>query len=197
MGTIIDFIRHGEPEGGSCYRGHSIDDPLSEKGWLQMRTAVEGNCPWTQVVSSPLLRCNAFAQELCEKNTLPLRIDDRFKEVGFGAWEGLTREQVQARDLQQYNAFYADPVNRRPSGAEPLKVFIARVAQAVDAVVADFAGQHVLVVAHAGVIRAAVAHALNAPAGAAYRLQVVNAGLTRICHSAAGFKLEFLNRERI
>ena len=43
--TIIDLIRHGEPEGGRAFRGHSIDDPLSEKGWQQM---------WDVLAKSPL-----------------------------------------------------------------------------------------------------------------------------------------------
>ena len=34
--TIIDLLRHGEPLGGSRYRGNRIDDPLTEKGWRQM-----------------------------------------------------------------------------------------------------------------------------------------------------------------
>lgn len=197
METIIDLIRHGEPEGGSRYRGNSIDDPLSEKGWAQMRATVAGACPWQRVVSSPLARCHAFAQELCQQNALPLTTDDRLKEVGFGAWEGFTREQVQARNLAQYNAFYADPVNHRPPGAEPLGEFFARVSQALEEVVANFSGQHILLVAHAGVIRAALAHVLEVPEGAAYRVQVVNAGLTRICHEADSYRLEFVNRETV
>ena len=31
--TLVDFIRHGEPEGGRRYRGNAVDDVLSEKGW--------------------------------------------------------------------------------------------------------------------------------------------------------------------
>lgn len=197
METIIDFMRHGEPEGGSRYRGNSIDDPLSEKGWLQMRAAVGDVCPWGRVVSSPLVRCHAFAYELCERNSLPLVTDDRFKEVGFGDWEGYTRGEIQARNMAQYQAFYADPVNQRPPGAEPLKQFFARVSAALDSVVTEFAGQHILVVAHAGVVRAAVAHALDAPAASAYRMQVVNAGLSRIRHDVDGFTLEFFNREYV
>ena len=38
--TIIDLIRHGQPQGGSVYRGHGVDDPLSELGWQQMWKAV-------------------------------------------------------------------------------------------------------------------------------------------------------------
>lgn len=195
--TVIDFIRHGEPQGGKRYRGSSIDDALSEKGWAQMRATVGDACPWAQIVSSPLLRCQAFARELCQQHGVPLLLDDRLKEVGFGDWEGFTRAQIQARNLVQYQDFYADPVNKRPPGAEPLDRFFARVSAAFKNMAEDFPGQHVLVVAHAGVIRAVMAHVLHIPAAAAYRVQVRNAGLTRFVGNDDGFILEFLNRSDV
>jgi len=197
METIIDFIRHGEPEGGNRFRGSSIDDALSEKGWSQMRSAVGDTCPWTQIVSSPLVRCHAFASELSQQHHVSLAVDDCLKEVGFGDWEGFTRAEIQARDLSGYQAFYADPVRDRPPGAEPLDVFFARVSGALETIVTDFSGQHVLVVAHAGVIRAVMAHVLDIPAVAAYRIAVVNAGLSRVRYESGCFQLVFLNRKRI
>ncbi|MCF6336412.1 MAG: alpha-ribazole phosphatase family protein [Gammaproteobacteria bacterium] len=197
METVIDFIRHGEPEGGRRFRGHSIDDVLSEKGWTQMRRVVESGCPWTQIVSSPLVRCHAFADELNQQHHVPVRIDDRLKEVGFGSWEGLTHDEIQARELSDYQAFYRDPVSNRPPGAEPLDVFFARVSSALKTIVADFSGQHVLVVAHAGVIRAIMAHVLDIPAMAVYRIQVVNAGLSRVRYESDCFQLVFLNRKSV
>ena len=197
METVIDLIRHGEPEGGRRFRGHSIDDALSEKGWEQMRLAVEGGCPWTQIVSSPLIRCYDFACELNQQHHTPLRVDDRLKEVGFGDWEGFTPTEIQAHDLSRYHAFYADPVNNRPPGAEPLDVFFTRVSDALKTIVTDFKGQHVLVVAHAGVIRAVMAHVLDIPEAAVYRIQVVNAGLSRIHYGSDRFQLGFLNRKCI
>ena len=44
VNTTIDLIRHGEPVGGRKYRGQ-IDDPLSDKGWTQMRQAVADHKP--------------------------------------------------------------------------------------------------------------------------------------------------------
>lgn len=82
--TLIDMLRHGEPVGGRRYRGQT-DDPLSDKGWRQMRAATAETRPWTAIVSSPLLRCRAFAEELAGQTGLPLAVDDRLKEVGFGA----------------------------------------------------------------------------------------------------------------
>ena len=61
--TTIDLIRHGEPVGGSKYRGQT-DDPLSEKGWEQMRAAVGDHRPWEAILTSPLARCRAFAEKL-------------------------------------------------------------------------------------------------------------------------------------
>jgi alpha-ribazole phosphatase/probable phosphoglycerate mutase len=37
--TTLDLLRHGESVGGRKYRGQT-DDPLSEKGWAQMRDVV-------------------------------------------------------------------------------------------------------------------------------------------------------------
>jgi hypothetical protein len=31
--TLIDLIRHGQPEGGRRIRGNGCDDPLSPLGW--------------------------------------------------------------------------------------------------------------------------------------------------------------------
>ena len=94
MSTTLDLMRHGEPVGGRRYRGQ-IDDPLSEKGWAQMRAAVGELAPWDRIVSSPLLRCRAFAEALASAHGLPLTLDERLKEVGFGAWEGKTAAEIE------------------------------------------------------------------------------------------------------
>lgn len=191
--TVVDLIRHGEPVGGHIYRGHTIDDPLSEKGWAQMRAAVEGIAGWDVIVSSPLLRCRAFAEELAARLSIPLEIEAQFKEVGFGMREGLTPDEVIATRGSEYVSFYSDPVSMRPEGAEDLDAFIARVSNAYDALIARYAGKCVLVVSHAGVMRAVIAHVLGAPPAAMYCIQINNAGGARIQHAAHGPRLQMLN----
>lgn len=192
--TTIDLIRHGKPSGHSTYRGHGIDDPLSETGWKQMWDALNGYTAWDQVVSSPLRRCSDFARELASKNNLPVYIDDRFKEVGFGDWEGHTREEIQANSPEAYRAFYQDPVNNRPPGAESLEDFFHRVSEGYVSLLENYGGQHILVVCHAGVIRAILSHVLRIPPVVAYRVKIDNAGVTRIRHNEVGVNLEFHNR---
>lgn len=177
--TLIDLLRHGEPVGGRRYRGW-VDDPLSARGWAEMRAAVAGVRPWTVVVSSPLARCRAFAEVLAQEMGLALMIEPRFKEAGFGLWEGRTASEIEAAAPGAVRAFKRDPAAQRPPGAEPLAIFHARVTQAFEALVTDHAGGHPLVVTHAGVIRMVIAHVLGMPAAHAYRIQVASAARARI-----------------
>lgn len=176
--TLIDFLRHGEPEGGRRYRGQ-IDDPLSAKGWGEMRAAVARPRPWQAIFTSPLARCRAFAEALAGEIGLPLAIEPRFMEVAFGAWEGKTAAELTAVDPDQVFDFKRDPVRHRPPGAEPLADFYARVAAGFDDLAAAHAGRHVLVVAHAGVMRMAMCRVLGLPPEHAYRIQVSSAAMAR------------------
>jgi alpha-ribazole phosphatase len=177
--TTIDLMRHGEPVGGRRYRGQ-IDDPLSDKGWAQMRQAIAGHSPWKTIISSPLRRCSEFARELSEQLEIALEFDTRLKEVGFGTWEGLTGEQVQELDDQALQKFYSDPITHRPAGAEPLDAFSERVNQAYLDIVHRHAGQHILILTHAGVIRSILQETLLAPLASMYRISIDTASLTRI-----------------
>ncbi len=178
--TVIDLIRHGQPQGGHLYRGHKINDPLSEEGWQQMWQAVGDYNQWQQIISSPLLRCTEFATQLSQKNNIPLQIEDDFKEIGFGSWEGLSREQVKKNNLFEYNNFYADPVNNRPANSENLNTFIQRVIASYLRLVEQFKNKNILIIAHAGVIRAILAHIIKTPPQGIYNFKINNAVIARI-----------------
>lgn len=191
--TIIDLIRHGEPVGGRAYRGHNIDDPLSETGWQQMWDAIGDEAPWDHIITSPLERCEAFAEALMDTFNVTCSTEEDFKEVGFGSWEGKTPDEIKAANLKEYQDFYNDPVNKRPAGAEPLEKFITRVTTAFDRQVKEHAGKHILIVAHAGVNRAIIAHALHAAPIGLYRINVKNAGMSRLKHNDLGTHLLYHN----
>ena len=191
--TIIDLIRHGEPKGGRAFRGHSIDDPLSEKGWQQMWDAVGDDLPWNQIITSPLERCQAFAEALMDTYDIPCETEDSFKEVGFGSWEGRTPDEIKNDNLKEYQNFYLDPVNARPQGAENLDLFIQRVTQAYQQTIERHQGKHILIVAHAGVNRAIIAKALHAAPIGLYRIKVNNAGISRIKNDHLGSHLLYHN----
>ena len=80
--TRIDLLRHGLPEGGHRYRGHGIDDALSETGWRQMWAAVGDDWPWDGIFCSPMARCRPFAEELGRSSGLRVVVDERLRVHG-------------------------------------------------------------------------------------------------------------------
>jgi Fructose-2,6-bisphosphatase len=178
--TLVDLMRHGEPQGGQGYRGQGIDDPLSPLGWEQMRRAVGARCRWDQIISSPLSRCWLFAAELAAQHTLPLAIDPAFREIGMGDWEGRSHLEIRRHESERFAAFKRDPVAFRPPGGEPLESFQHRIVTAYERQIAVYPGRRLLIVCHAGVIRALLGHVLGARPERWYRLQIDHASISRI-----------------
>lgn len=187
--TRLDFLRHGQPEGGNRFRGNGVDDPLSELGWAQMRATTNTIGDWQHIVSSPMQRCHAFAKWLASERTLPMTVEKDLREVGFGSWEGTARHTLMTERQAEYEAFYRDPVHNRPPGAEALADFGQRVAAIFDALLDRHRGERILVVAHAGVIRAAIGHVLQSPPACWYRAEVMNAALTRFADDGTARRL--------
>jgi len=177
--VLIDLMRHGEPRGGRRYRGQT-DDPLSEKGWQQMWDAVGDYRGWQHIVTSPLLRCAAFANALAERIGVGVTHDERLQEVGFGEWEGKLPAEICADDPYRLFRFRLDPLAHAPQDAEPLLQFHARVGAAWRDMASGYLGNHVLEVGHAGVIRMILAHALDLSPQNVYRINISNAAFSRI-----------------
>jgi len=152
--TYIDIIRHGEPEGGRRYRGHGIDDALSDRGWQQMWAAMPEKPPWNHIITSPMARCQKFAEALATRMGIDYSVHEQLKEIGFGVWEGRTPEDIEANEGDALERFIEDPVHNRPQGAEPLDEFARRVWTVYEETLQDHVGEHILMVGHAGVIRA-------------------------------------------
>lgn len=191
MSTRIDVIRHGEPVGGRRYRGHGVDDPLTDAGWQQMWDAVGNRTGWQYIATSPLSRCLDFTQALSKRLKIGYSIDDRFKEIGFGIWEGLSPDEILSMHPDALKRFYKDPISNRPDGAEPLESFSRRVWQAYQEIVQKHTNQNVLIVAHAGVIRAITANLLGMKLNRVYSSLKIEYGgiLTSIIEEGAAPKL--------
>jgi len=181
--TLLDLLRHGEAAPGLCL-GREFDPPLTQRGWAQMRAAVSCGLPWDGVVSSPSTRCAAFAEEVAGRLGLACTCDPRFRELGFGAWEGRDWGGLYAEAGERLVDFQRDPLglgglNPAPGG-EAYGAFEARVGQAWDGLLEAAAGGHWLLVAHAGVIRQILRRVLGIPPRRLFAIQVPHAGLTRI-----------------
>lgn len=165
----LSLLRHGEPVGGRIYRGNQ-DDPLTPKGWQQMLDSTEGQM-WDLITSSPLLRCQAFAQHLQTQQHSQLVLLKDFTELGFGDWQGLSASAI---GQERVNAFKRNPIDNQPPNAENLYDFQHRVLTAFNDVMTKKSNA-TLIVAHAGVIRVIKSHLLNLPIEKMYTIEVMSA----------------------
>lgn len=179
--TIIDLIRHGEPVGGERLRG-AQDDPLSELGWQQMRQSVGSYKPWSKLLTSPLLRCHEFTQELSTKLDLTYETNKAFREISFGEWEGLRVKDLMTKEPDALRKYWKDPDNCAPKGAERLSDFTQRIHSAWDDLLMKNQGEHTLLVCHGGVIRAILSHVLGMPKENLWNFDVPYANVSRIVY---------------
>lgn len=177
--TIIDLLRHGDVEGGQKYRGQ-LDDPLSEQGWNQLRTATANKQNWQHIITSPLKRCAEFANELAQIQSLPIQIENEFKEVSFGLWEGKTADELLEKEADKIKKYWSDPVHTTPPQGENLLAFEKRVLNGWGNILNQFQGKHVLLISHAGVLRIILCHILGMPLTELFKLDVGLAKASRI-----------------
>ncbi|WP_299877068.1 histidine phosphatase family protein [uncultured Cocleimonas sp.] len=188
--TIIDILRHGEPEGGSMYRGGGTDHHLSDVGWKQMHRSVERNtADWSSIITSPMLRCSEFAQQLADSKDIPIEEVENFREAGYGKWEGRTATEIMRESEKEYWNFFDDPVKHRPENAELLEFFTPRVNDAFGKLLSDHQGQHVLLVTHLGVTRAILGIILGMPLASQQLIDMPFAGMVRIINDRKGLRL--------
>ncbi len=195
--TIIDLLRHGEPEGGRMYRGGGVDHALSEAGWGHMHASVERRIEdsqddWSAIISSPMLRCKEFATHLAKERNIPIQVAENLREAGYGNWEGRTTEEIMEEHEDDYWEFIADPVNRRPENAEPLEFFTPRINEVFGKVLTEYQGQHVLLISHLAVTRAIIGIVLGMPLASQQLIDMPFAGMIRIINDRKGLRLLLL-----
>lgn len=177
--TTIDLLRHGHCEGGKVLRGVT-DSPLSPAGWRQMQLALEPHHGWERVISSPLIRCRAFGNYFARLQKLPHILMSELREIDFGDWDGLSAEEIEAKDPLSAKAFYQHPETVVPPAGEPLVSARQRFIRAWQKILAAYEGEHLLVVGHGGGIRILLAFILGTPSNQLLPIAVPYGCLTRI-----------------
>lgn len=159
------LIRHPAVavEAGVCY-GKS-DVALAEAAdagaaSIAARLAALGARAPRRIETSPRARCASVARVLARMHGgIAPHEDARLAEMDFGAWE---MQRWDAIERAQIDAWAADFEHARAHGGESVAQFQARVSAWFDALGAG-AHERVWAVAHAGVIRAVTARALDLP----------------------------------
>ncbi|MBT4836307.1 MAG: histidine phosphatase family protein [Methylococcales bacterium] len=176
---IIDLLRHGEVEGGPCFRGKT-DDPLTTEGWQNMANVLDQTNHWQAVMSSPLKRCYEFAQHFAKKHSLSCQFDDRFSEMNFGDWDGVEVSEFSEIQKAQLKRFWNEPANNPPPNGESMTEFQERVKNAWIQLILQTDHQHILLITHAGTIRMILSLILQIPFNVINRIEIPYASMSRI-----------------
>ncbi len=149
----ILLVRHGETDGESSVRYFgSTDVDLSEEGRAQMRRLaprLAGRRIDLWLASN--LRRSWSAAAIVSRGAR-VRIEPDLREIHFGEWEGLTREEIAARDPVLFEDWQAGKEGFEYPGGEARASFQARIAGVVERLLAG-PDRFVAGVLHKGVIR--------------------------------------------
>jgi alpha-ribazole phosphatase len=164
--TWLHLIRHGEVERAAERRflGHT-DVALSATGLTQVQALARrlGGEPIEAVYASDLLRARQSAAPLAAERRVAPVADPAFREMAMGRWEGLTFEEIRAREPEAAARWLGDPATVAFPAGERLEALRGRVLPALARVLARHRGGHVALVAHGGPNRVILGEALGLP----------------------------------
>lgn len=186
MTTVL--LRHGEtPLSVEKRFAGTGDTPLTANGVAQARAAALAlkDRGLDAIVTSPLSRCRDTAAEVAAVTGLDVRVEDGFREAGFGRWEGLTFAEAGEGWPDELKAWLADPA-AAPPGGESFAQVSRRVRTALDKLKVRYRERTVLVVSHVTPIKLLVKDALGAPMSSLYRMHLDVAALSSIDWYADG-----------
>ncbi|MCP1386786.1 bifunctional RNase H/acid phosphatase [Corynebacterium sp. TA-R-1] len=165
--TRFVLLRHGQTAHSAERRYSGTSDPeLTEVGQAQARRAATTLATMGKVdviVTSPQRRARQTAAACAEALGVPedaIEVVEDFRELDFGAFEGLTRQEAQERDPDAFGAWEASASEKPPSG-ESLAQLHRRVTRARLMVQKAHEGKTVLVVTHMTPIKSVIRQALG------------------------------------
>ncbi len=145
---MLYLMRHGAPQVAGRMLGRT-DDPATEAGIAACVARAEG-LDVERIHASDLIRARACATAIGEPRAIAIEVDPRWRELDFGAWDGLAPAAIDPAGLA---AFYEDPDASPPPDGEIWSALQGRVTHAL----AAMPPVSTLVVTHGGAIRAALA----------------------------------------
>ena len=185
----IYLIRHTKTDTakGLCYGQSDValaDSFAEEVQQLQQKLPeLKGGY---KVFSSPLTRCLQLAEQFSETVTT----DKRLLEVHFGDWENSRFDDIDTGILRHWTENF---VHLPPPNGESFTDLCQRAASFWHDLLADETEQ-VLIITHAGVIRALLAHILELPPANAFQFRVDLGSVHKLQHHADYTTIHYLNR---
>lgn len=185
----IYLIRHTKTktETGLCY-GQSdvlLADSFADEAQLIREKLPELSANFL-LISSPLKRCVALAQSFQR----PFETDERLQEVDFGDWENQRFDDIEANLLKNWTENF---VTMPPPNGESFNDLCRRAGNFWDDLLVKKPAEQILIITHAGVIRALFAHILQLPPANAFQFRVDVGSVHKLQHRNNYTYVHYLN----
>jgi alpha-ribazole phosphatase len=185
--TRLCLVRHAPvAHGGRIYGQANLSCDCSE---TTLFTGLAEKLPRSAVwVTSHLCRTHETASAIIRAGLAgpqPIPGPDAIEmadlaEQDFGEWQGLTYEELQESRAGDFHRFWHAPAHEPAPGGESFVTVIDRVSRAIHHLVEAHPGRDIIIVAHGGTIRAALALALGLDPEASLAFTIENCSITRI-----------------
>ncbi len=194
---ILTCVRHGQTAWNAegRFQGHT-DVPLDAIGREQAAVAGRrlSSVRFDIAVASDLVRAAETARIILEGRELALDLDPRWREMSFGAWEGLTWAQIEERYPQPADAPTFTPRTAMAPGGESFDDLCERISTAFEAIrERASADASVLIVAHAGPLHALLRVLGLAGGDGALSVKFLPASVSRFAEREGKWEIRGLN----
>lgn len=163
----IYLIRHTTPqiEKGICYGQSDLNlvDSYPEE-FKNIITQIPNHNQYT-VFSSPLKRCALLAKQF--SNTI--FFDNRLKELDFGKWELKAWHDIPEKEITPW---MQDFVNTSVPNGESYTQLAFRVNKAFEAITNSKKNETIIIVTHAGPIRAILSNLIEIPLKDSFNIKI-------------------------
>ena len=178
--TDFCLVRHGSYALLDTALGGRADHLLNQQGRAEAVHVgrVLANRKPIAVVSSPVARARETAVQIAAVVGQPVVLEPGFAEVDFGAWTG-TSFSALASDTawREWNTFRS---TARVPGGEAMLTVQARAIAAMLRLAEVWPVGEVIIVSHADVIKAVLAHFLGSPLDLLRRMEIAPGSTSRI-----------------
>jgi alpha-ribazole phosphatase len=184
----IYLIRHTKTatEKGFCYGQSDValspDFEADAQNLIKKLPHFSAECP---VFSSPSSRCLQLAKKLSRS----VAIDKRLLELDFGHWENCFFDDLDSDVFRYWTDNFVDV---SPPNGESFSDLCRRAASFWQEILL-LDQKQVIIVTHAGVIRALLAHVLNLPLANAFQFRIDSGSVHKLQHSQCYTYINYLN----
>ncbi len=178
--TLFHLVRHGAYALVDHALGGRASYTLSPQGREQadrIAAVLKPRGP-ALIVSSPVQRCRETAELIADRLSLDLQIDDAFAEIEFAHWTGRRFEDLQGDPAwQAWNSFRSTAVI---PGGETMLATQARAVAGLMHHAGCYPNDELVIVSHADVIKAVLAHFLGTPLDLMCRIEISPGSISQL-----------------